>query len=107
MWIPLSMNSFQSLRKVLSSHFPRLVKDPWSDKMVDPAINPLKLMLTMSLLGFYVRPGTETLVSMKASRTVMNQDAIDFFSNPAQRMCYTENQFQPLYYNKVRSGFKI
>ena len=51
--------------------------------------------------GFYVRPGTETLVTMKASRTEMKQDAIDFFTDPEYRQCYTEDQFQPLYYNKV------
>ena len=51
--------------------------------------------------GFYVRPGTETLVSMKASRTEMKQDAVDFFSDIKYRMCYTEEQFQPLHYNRV------
>ena len=48
-----------------------------------------------------MRPGTETLVTMKASRTEMKQDAIDFFTDPEYRQCYTEDQFQPLYYNKV------
>ena len=57
--------------------------------------------------GFYVRPGTETLVTMKASRTEMKQDAIDFFTDPEYRQCYTEDQFQPLYYNKVPSPYII
>ena len=52
-----------------------------------------------------MRPGTETLVNIKASRTEMRQDAIDFFSDPKYRMCYTEDQFQPLYYNKVLKTF--
>ena len=52
--------------------------------------------------GFYVRPGTETLVSLRATRTSTNHEALSFFS-PEQRMCYTEQEFQPLYYNKVSS----
>ena len=52
--------------------------------------------------GFYVRPGTETLVSLRATRTSTNHEALSFFS-PEQRMCYTEHEFQPLYYNKVSS----
>ena len=54
------------------------------------------------MLGFYVRPGTETLVSLRATRTSTNHEALSFFS-PEQRMCYTEQEFQPLYYNKVSS----
>ena len=34
----------------------------------------------------------------------MKQDAIDFFSDPEYRQCYTEEQFQPLYYNKAGAG---
>ena len=54
-------------------------------------------------LGFYVRPGTETLVAMVASRSITTKQSIDFFT-PAKRMCYTDAEFSPLFYNEV--GFE-
>ena len=82
-------------------HYHLLAKDLWSDKMVETKVFPPLQYFKRIFSGFYVRPGTETLVNIKASRTEMRQDAIDFFSDPKYRMCYTEDQFQPLYYNKV------
>ena len=52
--------------------------------------------------GFYVKPGTSSLVSMKVSRTVTSPKALKYFDSD-QRMCYTEQEFQPLYFNEVLS----
>ena len=52
--------------------------------------------------GFYVKPGSSSLVSMKVSRTVTTEKALKYFSSD-QRMCYSEEEFQPLYFNEVLS----
>ena len=39
---------------------------------------------------------------MKVSRTVTSKKALKYF-NSDQRMCYTEEEFQPLYFNEVLS----
>ena len=47
-----------------------------------------------------MKPGTSSLVSMKVSRTVTSQKALKYFDSD-QRMCYTQQEFQPLYFNEV------
>ena len=47
-----------------------------------------------------MKPGTSSLVSMKVSRTVTSEKALKYFDSD-QRMCYTEQEFQPLYFNEV------
>ena len=47
-----------------------------------------------------MKPGTDTLVSMKVSRTVTSKKALEYFDS-SQRMCYTDEEFQPLYFNEV------
>ena len=54
-------------------------------------------------LGFYIRPGTETLVAMIASRSLTTNASKNFFT-PAKRMCYTNAEFSPPFYNEV--GFR-
>ena len=51
--------------------------------------------------GFYVRPGTETLVATIASKSITTKDSKNFFT-PAKRMCYTDDEFSPPFYNKVK-----
>ena len=92
------METFQEHLKV--SYLPSLAaeKGLWSDKMV---ILILKRLNGESLsLGFYVQPGTETLISMKVTKTLVPQESLKFYS-PQDRMCYTQQEFQPLYYNMV------
>ena len=62
--------------------------------------------VTTSFSGFYVQPGTETLVSMQVTGNKATDEAIKFFP-PDRRNCYTDEEFQPLYFNKVRKATAI
>ena len=50
--------------------------------------------------GFYIQPGTESMVAMQVVGYGTTQDAIGHF-NPQERNCYNDDEFQPLYFNKV------
>ena len=54
--------------------------------------------------GFYVSPGTETLIALVPSVINTTQEAIDRFT-PEQRNCYTDEEFR-LKYFKYEMGFR-
>jgi len=54
--------------------------------------------------GFYVKPGTESMVSMQVVGYSTTQEALGHF-NPEERDCYMDEEFQPLYFNKS-TGFR-
>ena len=47
-----------------------------------------------------MKPGTESMVSMQVVGYSTTQEALGHF-NPQERDCYTDEEFQPLYFNKV------
>ena len=53
-----------------------------------------------SVSGFYIQPGTESMVAMQVVGYGTTQDAMGHF-NPQERNCYNNDEFQPLYFNKV------
>merc|ERR1719483_478817 len=54
--------------------------------------------------GFYIKPGTESMVSMQVVGYGTTEDAMVHF-DPQERNCYTDDEFQPLYFNKT-TGFR-
>lgn len=92
------METIQEHQRASYLHSLAAERGLWSDRMV---IQIHKRLKGESLsLGFYVQPGTETLISMKVTRTTVPQESMRFYS-PKERMCYTKEEFQPLYYNMV------
>ena len=55
--------------------------------------------------GFYVSPGAETLVSITATSYNVTERAYKQFS-PSARNCYSNNEFQPLHFNRT-GGFRL
>ena len=56
--------------------------------------------------GFYIKPGTESMVSMQFVGYSTTDDAVGHFS-PQERNCYTDEEFQPLYFNKVWTLIRV
>merc|ERR1712106_646066 len=77
---------------------------PRSAKGFTIALSDSRDRPVVSQQGFYIQPGTETLVSMQVTGSIATPGAMTFF-NPARRNCYNDEEFQPLYFNKS-TGFR-
>ena len=53
--------------------------------------------------GFYVRPGTESLIAFDINGFEATSTALGFFTG-SKKFCYTEADFQPRHYN-LKTGF--
>ena len=53
-----------------------------------------------------MKPGTESMVSMQVVGYSTTQEALGHF-NPEERDCYMDEEFQPLYFNKVNTLLAI
>ena len=59
----------------------------------------------IDLLGFYISPGAETLVSISAVSYNVTETAFNEFP-PNDRNCYTNEEFQAPHLNK-KNGFRL
>ena len=57
--------------------------------------------LYLHVLGLYLSPGKETLLSLQISAINVTPDAVTFYSPGKQRNCYLNTDFQPPIFDKV------
>ena len=102
MWRLLNIHFFQEVGKVLLLLCQTQETGRWWDSRVRIEEEYFLNLFLFLIWGFYIQPGTETLVSMQVTGSTTTEGAISFFT-PARRNCYTDQEFQPKYFNKVRN----